>query len=79
MNDINKLLEEVIQPRGCRVKLVTDKAALEFIKKVTLAEHEGKEPNVALAARILLDRWDIKIKRRNLEHHVRGECGCPKK
>ena len=77
--DIEELVEEVCQPRGCRVSHVEDKDALEFIKKVSQMKRTGKNPNLGRASEILEEKWGVHIPRRSLSEHARGKCSCQKR
>lgn len=75
--DIDSLMEDVYtKTTKCKCALIKDSKALEFIARVIQDKREGKEPNIARAAELLLKHWDINVKRRALSAHIRGECSC---
>lgn len=79
MSAVDELVAEVINPRGCKARHVTDPEAVQFIQRVTEAKQSGKAPNIARASDILKEEWSIDIPSRQLREHARGKCGCRKR
>ncbi|NIO37416.1 hypothetical protein GTO27_06900 [Candidatus Bathyarchaeota archaeon] len=77
--NMDELIAEVAQQRGCKLKHIKNPEAQEFVARVTKMKQEGKEPNIARAAELLLEKWGIEIKDRAFNEHARGKCSCLKK
>ena len=74
--DVDKLLEEVAEYKGCKVQYITDPLAKIFIERVKQLKQAGKNPNIERTSEILLEKWGIDIPRRALSEHTRGKCSC---
>jgi hypothetical protein len=78
MPSVEELLEEVIQPKGCKVRHIVDPKARKFVEEITKAKQAGKDPNIERSSELLEEVWNIRIPRRSLSEHARGKCSCPK-
>ena len=64
--------------KGCKIGLVQDKEALEFIAGLKDLHKKKKKIRITRSTEILMEVWSVEVARRRLSEHIRGECGCPK-